>query len=170
MIKMRNIKRSSIIWLTATPCMHELDIAFQNCVSMLSIIIKTRKLEHTRMLKMHNHLGLQIYHVFSCLLSSVVTNHRCIDVSRYLSRDMYRDTVCNNRNTRDLATFLRFLFECHTDINCLSAKNYQCRMSSHPQQTAGSYSQLKSIKLCCMSPSRHQQQMELWLVSCHWAQ
>ena len=24
------------------------------------------------------------------------------------SRDMYRDTVCNNRDTRDLATFLRF--------------------------------------------------------------
>ena len=82
---------------------------------------------------------------------SVVTIHRCIDESRYLSRDMYRDTVCNNRDTRDLATFLRFLFECLTDINCQSAKNYQCRMSSHPQQTAGSYSQLKSIKLCRMS-------------------
>ena len=52
--------------------MHELDMAFQNCVSMLSIIIKTKKLEHTRMLKMHNHLGLQIYHVFSCLLSLFV--------------------------------------------------------------------------------------------------
>ena len=64
---------------------------------------------------------------------------------------MYRDTVCNNRDTRDLATFLRFLFECLTDINCQSAKNYQCRMSSDPQQTAGSYSQLKSIKLCGMS-------------------
>ena len=71
---------------------------------------------------------------------------RFIDESRYLSRDLYRDTVCNNRDTRDLATFLRFLFECLTDINCQSAKNYQCRMSSHPQQTAGSYSQLKSIK------------------------
>ena len=75
--------------------------------------------------------------------TSVVTIHRCVDESRYLSRDMYRDTVCNNRDTRDLATFLRFLFECLTDINCQSAKNYQCRMSSHPQQTAGSYSQLK---------------------------
>ena len=85
------------------------------------------------------------------MTGSVVTIHRCIDVSRYLSRDMYRDTVCNNRDTRDLATFLRFLFECLTDINCQSAKNYQCRMSSHPQQTAGSYSQLKSIKLCRMS-------------------
>ena len=83
------------------------------------------------------------------LSSSVVTIHRCIDVSRYLSRDMYRDTVCNNRDTRDLATL--FLFECLTDINCHSAKDYQCRMSSHPQQTAGSYSQLKSIKLCRMS-------------------
>ena len=75
---------------------------------------------------------------------------RFIDASRYLSRDMYRDTVCNNR---DLATFLRFLFECITDINCQSAKNYQCPMSSHPQQTPpppGSYSQLKSIKLCRM--------------------
>ena len=82
---------------------------------------------------------------------SVVTIHRCIDVSRYLSRDMYRDTVCNNRDTCDLATFLRFLLECLTDINCQSAKNYQCRMSSHPQQTASSYSQLNSIKLCCMS-------------------
>ena len=60
-----------------------------------------------------------------------------------------RSTACNNRNTRDLATFLRFLFECHTDINCQSAKNYQCCMSS--QQTASSYSQLKSIKLCRMS-------------------
>ena len=85
------------------------------------------------------------------VVGSVVTIHRCIDVSRYLSRDMYRDTVCNNRDTRDLATFLRFLLECLTDINCQSAKNYQCRMSSHPQQTAGSYSQLKSIKLCRMS-------------------
>ena len=78
-----------------------------------------------------------------CVLISVVTIHRCIDESRYLSRHMYCDTVCNNRDTRDLATFLRFLFECLTDINCQSAKNYQCRMSSHPQQTAGSYSQLK---------------------------
>ena len=98
---------------------------------------------------------------------SVVTIHRCIDESRYLSRDMYRDAsmnrdtchaiciaiqfVCNNRDTRDLATFLRFLFECLTDINCQSAKNYQCCMSSHPQQTACSYSQLKSIKLYRMS-------------------
>ena len=85
------------------------------------------------------------------IITSVVTIHRCIDVSRYLSRDMYRDTVCNNRDTSDLATFLRFLFECLTDINCQSAKNYQCHMSSHPQQTAGSYSQLKSIKLCRLS-------------------
>ena len=85
------------------------------------------------------------------LTTSVVTIHRCIDESRYLSRDMYHDTVCNNRDTRDLATFLHFLFECLTDINCQSAKHYQCRMSSHPQQTAGSYSQLKSIKLCHMS-------------------
>ena len=77
------------------------------------------------------------------LNTSVVTIHRCIDESRYLSRDMYRDTVCNNRDTRDLATFLRFLFECLTDINCQSAQIYQCHMSSHPQQTAGSYSQLK---------------------------
>ena len=60
---------------------------------------------------------------------------RCIDVSRYLSRDSYRDTLCKNRDTRDLATFLRFLFECSTDINCQSAKNYQCGMSSHRQQT-----------------------------------
>ena len=71
---------------------------------------------------------------------------RLIDAS--MSRDMYRDTVCNNR---DPATLLRFLFECHTDIHCQSAKNYQCRMSSHPQQTAGSSSQLKSIILCRMS-------------------
>ena len=90
-------------------------------------------------------------HVILNITTSVVTIHRCINVSRYLSRDMYRDTGCNNRDTRDLATFLRFLFECLTDINCQSAKNYQCRMSSHPQQTAGSYSQLKSIKLCRMS-------------------
>ena len=90
-------------------------------------------------------------YIYIYIYISVVTIHRCIDVSRYLSRDMYRDTVCNNRDTRDLATFLRFLFECHTDINCQSAKNYQCRMSSRPQQTAGSYSQLKSIKLCRMS-------------------
>ena len=69
---------------------------------------------------------------------SVVTIHRCIDVSRYLSRDMYRDTVCNNRDTCDLATFLRFLLECLTDINCQSAKKYQI-----------------------MSHVRHQQQMEL---------
>ena len=80
-----------------------------------------------------------------------IVSSRFIDASRYLSRDMYRDTVCNNRDTSDLATFLRFLFECHTDINCQSAKNYQCPMSSHPQQTTGSSSQLKSIKLCGMS-------------------
>ena len=89
--------------------------------------------------------------VFAIVLGSVGTIHRCIDVSRYLSRDMYHGTVCNNRDTRDLATFLHFLFECHTDINCQSAKNYKCRMSSHPQQTTGSSSRLKSIKLCRMS-------------------
>ena len=33
-------------------------------------IIKTRKLEHTRMLKMHYHLGLQIYHVLVGYLAS----------------------------------------------------------------------------------------------------
>ena len=78
---------------------------------------------------------------------------------------MYHDTVCNNRDTRDLATFLHFLFECHTDINCQSAKNYQCRMSSHPQQTAGSYSQLKSIKLCCMSVIRNKWSYDLSVVT-----
>ena len=39
---------------------------------------------------------------------SVGTIHRCINVSRYLSHDLFRDTVCKNRDTRDLATFLRF--------------------------------------------------------------
>ena len=99
--------------------------------------------------------------------TSVVTIHRCIDVSRYLSRDMYRDTVCSNRDTRDLATFLRFLFECHTDINCKSAKNYQCRMSSRRQQTAGSYSLLKSIKLCRMSVISNKWSYDLSVVIGH---
>ena len=30
---------------------------------------------------------------------SVGTIHRCIDASRYLSRDSYRDTVCKYRDT-----------------------------------------------------------------------
>ena len=39
---------------------------------------------------------------------------RFIDASRYLSRDSYRDTLCKNRDTRDLATFLRFfIWMCH---------------------------------------------------------
>ena len=40
-------------------------------------------------------------------ISSVGTIRRCIDVSRYLSRDSYRDTVCKNRDTRDLACWLK---------------------------------------------------------------
>ena len=94
-----------------------------------------------------------------------LVSSRFIDASMY--RDMYRDTVCNNRDTRDLATFLRFLFECHTDINCQSAKNYQCRMSSHRQQTAGSYSLLKSIKLCRMSVISNKWSYDLSVVTGH---
>ena len=78
--------------------------------------------------------------------------HRCIAiiVTRYVSRY----SLQQSRYPRS-CNILAFLIECHTDINCQSAKNYQCRMSSHPQQTAGSSSQLKTIKLCRMSPSRH---------------
>ena len=78
--------------------------------------------------------------------------HRCIAilVTRYVSRY----SLQQSRYPRS-CNILAFLFECHTDINCQSAKNYQCRMSSHPQQTAGSSRQLKSIKSCCMSLSRH---------------
>ena len=35
--------------------------------------------------------------MFICI--SVGTIHRCIDASRYLSRDSYRDTVCKYRDT-----------------------------------------------------------------------
>ena len=70
--------------------------------------------------------------------------HRCIAilVTRYVSRF----SLQQSRYPRSCNILAFFLFECHTDINCQSAKNYQCRMSSHPQQTAGSSSQLKSIK------------------------
>ena len=119
---------------------------------MITAVCPVTKLHHMASLQSDSSCNCTSYAgIVSLMYTSVVTIHRCIDVSRYLSRDMYRDTVCNNRDTRDLVTFLRFLFECLTDINCQSAKNYQCRLSSHPQQTAGSYSQLKSIKLCCMS-------------------
>ena len=53
--------------------------------------------------------------------SSVSTIHRCINVLWYFSHDSYRDTVCKNRNTRDLATFLRFLFECRTKMKYKTA-------------------------------------------------
>ena len=33
------------------------------------------------------------------VLTSIGTIHRCIDVSRYFSRDLYRDTLCKNRDT-----------------------------------------------------------------------
>ena len=85
------------------------------------------------------------------LRTSVGTIHRYIDVSRYLSRDMYRDTVCNKRDTSDLATFLRFLFECPTDTNCQSSKTYQCRMSKSSTTNRRFIQSLKSIKLCGMS-------------------
>ena len=52
-----------------------------------------------------------------------------------------------------------------TDINCQSAKNYQCCMSSHPQQTAGSYSRLKSIKLCHMSVISNKWSYDLLVVT-----
>ena len=50
---------------------------------------------------------------------------RFIDVSRYLSRDSYRHTVCKNCDTRDLATFWRFLFEHHTNITACSSSQRQ---------------------------------------------
>ena len=88
--------------------------------------------------------------------TSVSTMHRCIAI-RFVSRyTLPESRSCN--------IFAFFLFECPTDINCQSAKNYQCHMSSHPQQTTGSTCELKTIKLCPMSPSRHQQQMELLVV------
>ena len=36
---------------------------------------------------------------FKVLYISVGTIHRCIDASRYLSRDSYHDTVCKYRDT-----------------------------------------------------------------------
>ena len=50
---------------------------------------------------------------------------QCIDVSRYLSRDSYCDTVFKNSDTRDLATFLHFLFERHTNITACSSSQRQ---------------------------------------------
>ena len=43
--------------------------------------------------------------------SSVGTIHRCIDASRYLSRDSYRDTVCKYRNTFKKKLFLVFVVQ-----------------------------------------------------------
>ena len=37
---------------------------------------------------------------------SVGTIHRCIDVSRYLSRDSYRDTVRKNRDSKKKKFFV----------------------------------------------------------------
>ena len=61
------------------------------------------------------------------------TIHRCIAilVTRFVSRYSYK-----NRDTRDLATFLRILFECHTNT-CSS-------------------SQLNSITVACHVYSKHQ--------------
>ena len=41
-------------------------------------------------------------------ITSRVVSARFIDVSRYFLRDAYRDTVCKNRDTHDLTTFLHF--------------------------------------------------------------
>ena len=75
--------------------------------------------------------------------------------SRFIDASMYRDTchaICIAIQFATIAIPAILQHSCvFTDINCQSAKNYQCPMSSHPQQTASSYSQLKSIKLCRLS-------------------
>ena len=77
MIKRHNIKNQAVLYdlivgLQLHPVCHELDK--QNCIlELCKYVVKnarTRKLEHTRLLKMHNHLGLSMYHVLVCYLAS----------------------------------------------------------------------------------------------------
>ena len=57
---------------------------FPGCVSFYQMPYKENKEDYR-------------HHV--SVFCSVGTIHQCIDVSRYLSRDSYRDTVCKYRDT-----------------------------------------------------------------------
>ncbi len=95
--------------------------------------------------------------------------HRPLVSSRFIDASMYRDTchaICIAIQFATIAILAILQHSCLfylnvSDINCQSAKNYQCRMSSHPQQTTRFMQSAKKYQI--MSHVRHQQQMEFQL-------